>query len=136
MYRALVPGMAPFRKHDSDAGLDLPVAERTVIWPHSTVKVPTGLAFALPGNTWGDIRPRSSATIAGLAVSGVVDESYRGQVFVLATNNTTERITVNVGDRIAQMIVMAREDVQLEAIDVLPGGERGSSGFGSSGGTV
>lgn len=71
------------------------------------VVVDTDISIALPVNTYGRVAPRS-----GLAVkhgidtgAGVIDADYRGLVGVLLFNCSDTDFKVNIGDRIAQLIV-------------------------------
>ena len=133
-FKVHVPGCAPTQGYASDAAWDLPVAEEVELWPGKPTKVSTGLSFAIPAEHFGDIRPRSSATLLGIDIAGTVDAAYRGVVYVLATNLTSEPITVRPGQRIGQMIVMPRPRVRMAEVEELPEGERGAAGFGSTGG--
>ena len=133
-FKVHVPGCAPSQSYASDAAWDLPVAEEVELWPGKPTKVSTGLSFAIPAEHFGDIRPRSSATLLGIDIAGTVDAAYRGVVYVLATNLTSEPITVRPGQRIGQMIVMPRPRVRMAEVEELPEGERGAAGFGSTGG--
>jgi dUTP pyrophosphatase len=124
--------VAPFRKHESDAGLDLCVAQGGWILPGETIKLSTGLSLELPPGTYGDIRARSSTTLRGLAVAGVVDSAYRGICYLLVTNLSAEGIVVKAGERVAQMIVTAIPRVELVEAEELSSTDRGAGGFGST----
>lgn len=63
----------------------------------------------------------------------MVDEQYRGTVYLLVTNPTHDYIDVAAGERLAQMIVTAIPRVELVEGDPYGNTERGSAGFGSSG---
>lgn len=105
--------------------------------PHATVKVSTGIAIELPENTFGGIFPRSGlASKAGLAPAnkvGVIDEDYRGPVIVALHNHSDEYRIVNHGERIAQLIVIPYQKVELEEVESLSDTVRGAGGFGSTG---
>lgn len=126
--------LAPFQKHASDAAWDLHyIGESLVLFPGHTEKLATGLAFAIPESFFGDIRARSSTTLRGLAVAGVVDSSYRGEVFVLCTNVGLSAVKIESGERLAQLIVLARPDVTFKESEALEPTARNEDGFGASG---
>ena len=121
-----------------DAGLDLYAAARTVIEPGSRVAVPTGLAIEIPPGYAGFVLPRSGLAlrhgITNLNTPGLIDAGYRGEVRVLLINHDPrETVTIERGDRIAQLVVQAVECVELHEVDELSSTERGSGGFGSTG---
>lgn len=127
----------PTQAHPGDAGWDLYAYKDYEIPPGETVKVGTGVAIALPKNTFGAIYARSGlATKNGLRPAncvGVCDESYRGEYIVPLYNDSKEYQYVQKGDRIAQMIVQNFVPVNAVEVDELPETERGSGGFGSTG---
>lgn len=129
-----LPGYA----HAGDAGLDLRAAREVTLAPGERAVVPTGIAVALPPGHVGLVHPRSGlAARHGLALvnsPGTIDEGYRGQIQVVLVNlDPRETVTVGRGDRIAQLLVQRVEQVRLVEVDELPGSDRGSGGFGSSG---
>ena len=64
---------------------------------------------------------------------GVVDSTYRGQVMGAFVNLGSENYTINPGDRVAQMVVEKRLDVDIVPVDELDDTERGEGGFNSTG---
>ena len=130
--------VAPARAHDDDAGLDLHAAEAASLAPGERVSVGTGVAVAIPAGCAGLVLPRSGLAarhgITILNTPGLVDAGYRGEVQV-ALHNTDRResFVVEVGMRIAQLVVQAIPAVTPVAVDHLPESARGASGFGSSG---
>jgi dUTP pyrophosphatase len=129
----------PTRGSEEAAGMDLYAALETdvEIAPHSTVKIPTDLAFALPKNTFGAIFARSGlATKQGLRPAncvGVADSDYRGNYIVALHNDTDEVKRVLPGDRVAQLVLMPYIPMELVEVDVLDETDRGADGFGSTG---
>lgn len=131
----------PERGSKFAAGYDLsaciPDMERVIIRPGETVKIPTGLAFAYPEGYFGAVCARSGlATKCGLAPAnkiGILDEDYRGEVFIALHNHSSETQVVNHGDRIAQLILLPYLNVDFVESDKLDKTERGEGGFGSSG---
>lgn len=131
----------PERGSKYAAGYDLsaciPDMERVIIHPGETVKISTGLAFAYPEGYFGAVCARSGlATKCGLAPAnkiGILDEDYRGEVFIALHNHSSETQVVNHGDRIAQLILLPYLNVDFVESDKLDKTERGEGGFGSSG---
>lgn len=122
-----------------DAGADL-VAREGVVLPAGGGRalVPTGLAVAIPDGYAGLVLPRSGlASRHGVTVvnaPGLVDAGYRGELTVALLNTDPERdYEVHRGDRIAQLVIVAVEQVAFVVVDELPASERGSAGFGHSG---
>ena len=110
-----------------------------VLQPGDTLVIPTGLKVKLPENTVGFVSSRSGISLDGFRVAnapGIIDEDYRNEVGVIATNGGRGPICLEAGDRIAQFTVVPviRCDIQLVAsVDVEEGNERGMGGFGSTG---
>jgi len=127
----------PVAAYADDAGLDLASVERVVLAPGERRTVATGLAVAIPPRHAGFVQPRSGlAARHGITVvnsPGLIDAGYRGELRVVLLNTDREHdFTVEVGDHIAQLVVLALPDVELVEVDRLPGSERAERGFGSS----
>ena len=129
----------PDYARSGDAGADLVAREGVVLAAGGgRVMVPTGLAVAIPGGYAGLILPRSGLALRhGVTVMnapGLVDAGYRGELNVVLVNtDPTHDYAVQRGDRIAQLVVVAVEQVALTVVDELPGSDRGTGGFGHSG---
>jgi len=121
------------------AGADLYAAIDfdTLIPPHKTILITTGLSMAIPAGYFGAIFARSGlATKQGLRPAncvGVIDADYRGPIMVALHNDTDEDQVVQPGSRIAQMIIMECPTVSYEEVEDLDNTERGAGGFGSTG---
>ena len=132
---AIVPSQA----HKGDAGVDLYacVDEQICIAPGDTIKIPTGIAMAVPEGYFGAIFARSGlATKQGLRPAncvGVCDSQYRGEYIVALHNDSDETRTVECGDRIAQLVILPCVYIDFNVVDSLDDTERDSGGFGSSG---
>ena len=127
----------PTRAYAGDAGLDLAAAEEVVLEPGARAVVGTGLAVAIPDGYAGFVQPRSGlAARHGISVvnsPGLVDTGYRGELRVVLLNTDTEQaFTVEVGMRIAQLVVLPVPSLAVVEVDELPASERGVRGFGSS----
>jgi dUTP pyrophosphatase len=128
----------PSAQHPGDAGLDLRSAVDAVVEPGERVMIPTGVAVAIPEGHAGLVLPRSGlAAKHGLTMAnapGLIDAGYRGEVICAAVNLDRETpVKVHVGDRIAQLVVVALPSVEPTWVEELPESERGRSGFGSTG---
>ena len=131
----------PTRADDGSAGMDLYAYldndYMRVIKPHTTEMISVGFAMETPNNTYGAIFARSGlASKKGLRPAncvGVVDSSYRGEVFVALHNDTDKVQQIMNGDRIAQMIIMEYPIVGIIETDTLTETERGDGRFGHSG---
>jgi dUTP pyrophosphatase len=131
----------PTRHSDLAAGLDLvaavPADRPVVIAPGARAAIPTGLVFALPAGTEGQVRPRSGLAmkhgITVLNAPGTIDADYRGEVQVLLINLGTEAFEVTRGMRIAQLVVAPVTSTRLVETRRLDETPRGTGGFGSTG---
>lgn len=107
------------------------------IAPGETVIIHTGLAFAIPKGYVGLVYARSGlASKQGLAPAnkvGVIDADYRGELMVALHNHSSEKRTVNCGDRIAQMVIAPYLTAQFDECEDLNDTVRGEGGFGSTG---
>ena len=129
----------PAYAHDDDAGIDLIARCKITLKPGGgRALVPTGVAVAIPSGYAGFVQPRSGLAlnhgVTCLNTPGLVDSGYRGELKVLLVNTDPDRtFTVERGQRIAQLVVRAVEQVRLVETDELESSDRGSSGFGSTG---
>jgi dUTP pyrophosphatase len=127
----------PHRVHETDGGADLHAAEAVVIPPGDRRDVGTGLALAIPEGYAGFVHARSGLAFRhGIMLTnapGLIDSEYRGEVRVSLFNSGTEPFSVEIGDRIAQLVIQAVELPAFVAVDELDETKRGSGGFGSTG---
>ena len=128
----------PSAQHPGDAGLDLRSAVDAVVEPGERAMIPTGVAVAIPDGHAGLVLPRSGlAAKHGLTMAnapGLIDAGYRGEVICAAVNLDRETpVKVHIGDRIAQLVVVALPSLEPIWVDELPESDRGASGFGSTG---
>jgi dUTP pyrophosphatase len=118
---------------DLYAAIDAPID----IAPLGRVKIPTGLAIAIPDKFEGQIRPRSGlAARTGLTVlnsPGTIDPDYRGELLVLLVNLSDAVVTIAPLDRIAQLVIAPVARAELVESETLPSTERGEGGYGSTG---
>jgi dUTP pyrophosphatase len=121
-----------------DAGLDLLAAEDVNLEPGERAAVRTGVAVAIPDGYAGFVHARSGRAMReGLALvnaPGLIDSGYRGEIKVIVVNLDGESsLSIKRGDKVAQLVVQAVGEAELEEVDELPSSERGEGGFGSTG---
>ncbi len=122
------------------AGMDLRAAleNTTEIQPGETLLIPTGLSIYVEDpNMAAIILPRSGlghkhGIVLGNLV-GLIDSDYQGQLFVSCWNRSQSAFTINVGDRIAQLVIVPVIQAEFELVDDFIQSHRGSGGFGHSG---
>lgn len=116
------------------AGIDLYCCEPIKIKPRRIELVNTGIAIALPPQSYGRIADRSSIAKQKVAVvGGVIDADYRGELKVMLRNDNEYPVAYEPGARVAQLIVERIHLVQPYEVKELPSTHRGASGFGSTG---
>ncbi len=128
----------PSYSHPGDAGADLYAAESVTLAPGERRLVRTGIAIALPDGYAAFVHPRSGLSVrSGVGMvnaPGTIDAAYRGEISVNLINHDLEApVTLNRGDRIAQLVVQEVARAQFVPVDGLPGTQRGQGGFGSTG---
>lgn len=111
--------------------------DKIVIQPHTTEKIGTGLAIAIPNGYFGAIFARSGiSSKKGLRPAncvGVCDSDYRGEYIVALHNDTDSVQIVEQHERIAQLVVMPYLELDFEECENLSETTRGANGFGSTG---
>lgn len=121
------------------AGADLYACEDApvTVAPGETKLVHTGIAMEIPTGLVGLIYARSGlASKKGLAPAnkvGVIDSDYRGELMVALHNHGTAPQTVDVGERIAQLVLAPYFAADFSVVDALDDTARGAGGFGSTG---
>jgi dUTP pyrophosphatase len=129
----------PAYAHDGDAGADILAATDVSLAPGERALVPTGIAIALPPGYAAFVHPRSGLAIkAGVGLvnaPGTIDAGYRGEIKVIVINHDpTHTVQLRRGDRIAQLVVQRVERVEFVEATSLAESERGTGGYGSTGG--
>lgn len=124
----------PIMAHSNDSGFDVFSIEKIVLFGNTPQKIKIGLAFELPSNTELQVRPKSGLSSKGfIVVLGTVDEGYRGEVEVIAYNNSNIPFTIEKGQKIAQLVLMPVLRPELVEVQELSESTRGFNGFGSTG---
>lgn len=135
----MVPNLRiPEQAHEGDAGIDLRSAVDFALAPGERRRVPTGIAVEIPPGYAGLVLPRSGlADRDGIALvnsPGLIDSGYRGEVQVILINlDPDAAVEFERGDRIAQLMLVRFERVEITAVETLTESVRGDGGFGSSG---
>lgn len=129
--------VAPARTRPGDAAYDLRSIERVRIAPGVRRLVRTGVAVAIPPGVAGLVTPRSGLALEhGITLPnapGLIDPNYRGEVKVILHNQGDKPVTIELHDRIAQLLLVPTWTPELEVVEALDETERGAGGFGSSG---
>ncbi len=122
-----------------DLGYDVFSLESTVLEPHKTVRVRTGISVEARHPGTGAplgllVRDRSSMAAKGIATTaGVIDAGYRGEIQIVMTNLGTVNIELQAGEKIAQMIPVPVLTGSVHEVETLEESARLAKGFGSSG---
>jgi dUTP pyrophosphatase len=129
----------PRYSHPGDSGLDLCSAEAGSVKRGERRLFRTGLAIELQSSMEGQIRSRSGlASHHGVVVlnsPGTIDSGFRGELCVLLANFGEADFEVEIGMRIAQLVVAPTLRVSFEEVTELSASERGEGGFGSTANT-
>ena len=103
----------------------------------------TGISIQLPDGYYADLRPRSSISKYDLVLAnsvGTIDSDYRGElilkfkpsVYFGVNRGDDDGVMYDVGDRIAQLVILPYPKVSFVEVDELSDTERGTGGFGST----
>ena len=122
------------------AGLDLRacIDESLEVKPGETHLVPTGMAIHIEDESMAAvILPRSGlghkhGIVLGNLV-GLIDSDYQGQLFVSVWNRGQTDFTINVGDRMAQLVFVPVVQAKFDIVDSFDESERAEGGFGHTG---
>jgi len=132
------PAAVPTYSHPGDAGADLVSTEAVLLRAGHRALVGTGVSIALPEGHAAFVVPRSGlAAKHGITVvnsPGTVDAGYRGEIKVTLLNTDLEADhQVEVGDAIAQLVIVPVVQAVFVPVETLPESVRGTGGFGSTG---
>ena len=130
----------PHYATDGSAGMDMRacIDEPVTVTPGATVLIPTGLAIHVADASLAAVLlPRSGLGHKhGLVLgnlTGLIDSDYQGQVFISCWNRGCASYEVQPGERIAQMVFVPVEQVELKVVEDFDESDRGAGGFGHSG---
>ena len=129
--------LLPAKAHSDDAAWDLRSRKSMCVEGGKIALVPTGVFLELPKGVEAQVRPRSGLalkhSIGILNSPGTIDAGYRGEVGVILFNAGDHPFAIERGDRIAQMVIAALPEVEMEVVETLSESGRGEGGFGSTG---
>jgi dUTP pyrophosphatase len=129
---AVIPSYAK----DGDAGMDL-VATSIISEEVFQITYGLGIALEIPEGFVGLVFPRSSIRKTDLSLTncvGVVDSGYRGELqATFRKHKGVASKTYEVGDRVAQIMIIPHPPIEFDEVDELSDSERGEGGFGSTG---
>jgi dUTP pyrophosphatase len=133
--KKLIPDLDLRYHSDGASGIDLCAGDYAKIDFGETLRIRTGICVEVPDGYEGQIRPRSSISFEGIIVhSGTVDCDYRGEIFLVLSNiDSDECKLINLGQRIAQLVICPVQKCDIEFVDELSETKRGDGGFGSTG---
>lgn len=125
----------PTKAHPGDAGWDLYSLNITDIPAWGSRLVSTGIAVSIPYGWCGIIKDRSSVALKQSCEvgAGAIDHGYTGELKVLLRNLSPQIKWFNMGERIAQLLVLPVPEVRIVEVDSLDESSRGEGGWGSSG---
>lgn len=128
----------PQRATPQSAGYDVRSAEDPIaLAPGEIRTVSTGLVMELPPGMECQVRPRSGLALRwGLTLPNspaTIDPDYRGELKVILQNTGKEPVTIERGDRMAQLVFARFESPAMEEEAELTDTGRGPGGFGSTG---
>lgn len=130
----------PHYATDGSAGMDLRAMldAPLELKPGETQLIPTGLAIHIGDPAYAAmILPRSGlghkhGIVLGNLV-GLIDSDYQGQLMVSCWNRGNSPFTLEVGERLAQLVIVPVLQLALEQVEEFTDSERGAGGFGHSG---
>lgn len=126
----------PKRSHPTDAGLDICSNMYGRVMPHTQYTFTTGVHIEMPPGCCGLILPRSGLAFKHslVAITGVIDEGFVGEIQVCLKNDSFEDYLVSEGDRIAQLLIVPVRYEEVEIVDEIDiDTDRGDAGIGSTG---
>ena len=122
------------------AGMDLIACceESITLSPNQSTIIPSGISIFIEDNNFAAIViPRSGlGAKKGLVCGnllGLIDSDYQGPLSISLWNRSESEIVINPGERVAQLVVIRTNQVELDLVDEFTETERGNKGFGSTG---
>ena len=124
----------PTRAHEADAGYDLFSREDVVIYSGDSYTFDTGVHMAIEPGWVGDVKSKSGMMMKyGIITDGTVDAGYTGSIRVKLFNLGRCAVSIQKGQKIAQLVIKKIATPDLEVVDRLDDTDRGTNGFGSTG---
>ena len=129
-------GKIPSRSRATDCGYDLTSVDNTIVPPHSTANINTGIIVSCPPGTYYTVDGRSGMGEKGLIpFRGIIDSTYVGPLMVRLMNISDSPCEILSGHRIAQIVFHHQIDADFFNVEEFSHeySARGTAGFGSSG---
>lgn len=124
----------PSYAHPGDVGMDVYAMEEVTIQPGEHYRFYHGFAFEVPEGYGVFVKDKSSISKAGLhTMGGIFDAGFRGEYNTHLVNLSNEPYTVEVGDKVSQLVVMQIPRAELLEVEELSESARGEGQFGSTG---
>jgi dUTP pyrophosphatase len=124
----------PSYAQPGDVGMDMYAMETITVEPMQHVRLWHGFAMEFPEGYAAIVKDKSSISKAGLhTMGGVFDSGYRGEYNTHLVNLGSEPYTIEIGDKVSQIIIYPVAIAELEVSDTLSESVRGEGGFGSTG---
>jgi dUTP pyrophosphatase len=126
---------APVKGSTEAAGWDDYCHEDITIEAGHQSKISTKIAIELPKGYHGQLHVRSSLSTKYCArvEAGIIDSDYRGEIFIILSNNSTVPLILNKGEQVAQLIIVEDPEVTITVTENLEATEQNTGGFGSTG---
>jgi len=119
---------------EGDVGLDMYAMETVTINPGEHYRLWHGFALEFPIGYAAIVKDKSSISKNGLhTMGGVFDAGYRGEYNTHLVNLSDKPYTIEVGDKVSQIVILPVAIAEIEETDNLSESELGDTGFGSSG---
>jgi len=130
----------PHNGTDDSAGLNIRACleDTLVLNPGETKLIPTGMSVYIEDTGLAAmILPRSGlghkhGIVLGNLV-GLIDSDYQGELMVSCWNRSDKPFTMEIGERIAQLVIVPVIQAEFDLVDEFKATERGEGGFGSTG---
>ncbi len=138
----LIKDHIPSYSSPGSAGLDLRacIESKLIIKPGETKLVPSGISIYIKDPSFAAlILPRSGlghkhGIVLGNLV-GLIDSDYQGELLISCRNRSDKEFTINILDRIAQLVIVPVYQASFNLVDDFESSERGRGGFRSTGKT-
>jgi dUTP pyrophosphatase len=127
----------PEYKTEGAAACDLSSCENVILQPMERKIIRTGIKIEIPFGYYGSISLRSGTSIKTPLIivnsPGIIDSDYRGEIGLILCNLSNEHFTINIGDRIAQILFHKVTKGNFIGVNELSETIRSKNGYGSTG---
>ena len=125
----------PYKTRISDVGYDLTIIKQHKTLNSNTIMFDTGIAVKVPWGYYTEVVPRSSLSKTGWMLTnsvGIIDNSYRGNIYVVLTKMNSDAEDIQLPFRGFQLIIRKQYHVIIKEAEEIEDTERGAGGFGST----